>query len=396
MNLDVKKLSEKETPYYLYDLELLEKTLQCIRLILQDYPNYHVHYAIKANANPLLLNVIRKYGLGVDCVSGGEITASVKAGFPSNSIVFAGVGKTDREIDTALENDIFSFNIESIEELDVVNERASLKNKTARVCLRINPDVDAHTHANITTGLAENKFGLSKDRINDWISYAQSLSNIELTGLHFHIGSQLLDMEPYKMLCKEINDIQERLESQDVRLKVINVGGGLGVDYENPNAHPIPDFKSYFSTFSENLCLKEGQELHFELGRSIVAQCGSLITKTLYVKKGALKKHVIVDAGMTELIRPALYDAFHKIENLSKAGNIRLSDSAKESVAKDTYDIVGPICESSDVFVEDYTMNETSRGDILAIRSAGAYGETMSSTYNLRPLAKSYALNDFV
>ena len=396
MRIDIKKLYEKETPYYLYDLELLEETLKSIKEETKDHPEYHVHYAIKANANPLLLNVIREYGLGIDCVSGGEITASIQAGFPSESIVFAGVGKTDKEIDTALDSNIFSFNIESLEELDIVNERAKNKNKIAKVCLRINPDVDAHTHENITTGLAENKFGLPKDNVIKWISYANSLDNCKLIGLHFHIGSQLLDMAPYKMLCEEINILQSQLDSQGIHLRVINVGGGLGIDYEDPNKHPIPDFRSYFSIFTDNLELRKNQELHFELGRSVVGQCGTLITKALYVKQGIAKKHVIVDAGMTELIRPALYDAFHKVENISKTKNISLKDPIEEYRTKDVYDVVGPICESSDIFVKDYRMAESQRGDLIAIRSCGAYGETMSSTYNLRPLAKSYTIDDFL
>ncbi len=395
--MDVKRLLEKETPYYLYDLELLEDTLKKLKNEIEPHKNYHVHYAIKANANPLILNVIKKIGLGIDCVSGGEIKASLQTGFPSNSIVFAGVGKTDREIDTALDNDIFCFNVESIEELAVINERSALKNKIARICLRINPNVDAHTHANITTGLAENKFGLSKDRIQECIKQTMNYGNISLIGLHFHIGSQLLNMEPYKMLCNEINALQDYLDTHGLTLKIINVGGGLGVDYDTPHLHPIPDFHSYFKVFNDNLQLRDGQELHFELGRSIVAQCGSLITKTLYVKRGLVKKHVIVDAGMTELIRPALYDAFHKIDNLSKNCPIKLCDAKYDyHIPMQKYDVVGPICESSDVFVENYEMPETERGDILAIRSAGAYGETMSSTYNLRPLVKSYSFNDFM
>lgn len=389
-----KKLKSKRTPYYLYDIGLLEDTLKSMNEERLKHENYIVHYAIKANANPMILKAIKKYGLGIDCVSGGELKSSLEAGFTGSSIVFAGVAKNDEEIELGIDNDIFSFNVESIPELEVINELAGKKGKKANVCLRINPDVDAHTHANITTGLAENKFGLSKDKTEYWISIAKSMENIVFKGLHFHIGSQILDMEPFKNLCLEINDIQDRLEKNGISIEVINVGGGLGIDYIHPNEHPIPDFKAYFDTFAANLSLRDGQQLHFELGRALVGQCGSLITKTLYIKETSHKKFVMVDAGMTELIRPALYDAFHKIENISKSGNIRLYENPVTQDSNVTYDIVGPICESSDVFVKDYNMPATSRGDILAIRSAGAYGEVMASCYNCRPLPSSFSLEE--
>ncbi len=392
--MDVNKLKSKRTPYYLYDLELLDDTLKCMNEEKSKYKNFTIHYAIKANANPMILNIIKNNGLGIDCVSGGELKECLKAGFKGNSIVFAGVAKSDEEIELGIDNDIFSFNVESIPELKVINEIAGNKSKKANICLRINPDVDAHTHANITTGLAENKFGLSKDKIEEWIAIAQSMENVIFKGLHFHIGSQILDMEPFKNLCLEINGILEKLEKAGINIKIINVGGGLGIDYNNPNENPIPNFKEYFSTFGTHLKLHDDQQLHFELGRALVGQCGSLITKTLYVKETSHKKFVMVDAGMTELIRPALYDAFHKVENISKNGNIRLCDKQTPSVSLSTYDIVGPICESSDVFVKNYDMSETNRGDILAIRSAGAYGEVMASCYNCRPLPFSYSLDN--
>ena len=386
------KLTAIRTPFYLYDIELLENTLKSIIKEKSKYNNFFVHYAVKANANPLLLNIIENYGLGIDCVSGGELNKCLEAGFKGNTIVFAGVAKTDEEIELGIDNDIFSFNVESIPELEVINEIAGRKRKKANVCLRINPDVDAHTHANITTGLAENKFGLSKEKTEQWISMANSMSNIVFRGLHFHIGSQILDMGAFKNLCLEINRILENLETSGLNVDVVNVGGGLGIDYEHPNDNPIPDFRNYFSTFAENLKLKPNQQLHFELGRAVVGQCGSLICKTLYVKKAEHKQFLMVDAGMTELIRPALYNAFHKIENISKTNNIRLTEVPTVICDYKKYDVVGPICESSDVFVKDYTMPETQRGDLIAIRSAGAYGETMASCYNCRPLPLSYTL----
>ena len=389
-----KKLSSKRTPYYLYDLELLERTLKCLNDEKSKHKNFFVHYAIKANSNPKVLNIINKYGLGIDCVSGGELRKSLNAGFSANSIVFAGVAKSDEEIELGIDNDIFSFNVESIPELEVINEIAQKKSKKANVCLRINPDVDAHTHANITTGLAENKFGLSKDKTEHWINIAMSMKNIVFKGLHFHIGSQIIDMDPFKNLCFEINEIVDKLERSGINIEIINVGGGLGIDYENPNQHPIPNFSDYFNTFANNLQQRKGQQIHFELGRAIVGQCGTLIAKTLFIKQTEHKQFIMIDAGMTELIRPALYDAYHKIENISKSRNVRLGDIVPELDKYSIYDVVGPICESSDVFVKDYKLPVTTRGDIIAIRSAGAYGEAMSSCYNCRPLPPSYSLDE--
>ena len=337
-----------------------------------------VHYAIKANANPKVLRIIRAAGLGADCVSGGEIEACIKAGFPSNKIVYAGVGKSDWEINLGLDNDIFCFNVESIPELEVINELAAAKGKVARVAFRLNPNVGAHTHANITTGLAENKFGIAMRDMLSVIDEASKLENVKFVGLHFHIGSQILDMSDFEALCNRVNELQSILESHRIRVEHINVGGGLGVDYEHPNRLPIPDFKAYFDTYAKKLKLRPGQTLHFELGRAVVAQCGSLITRTLYIKEGATKKFAIVDAGFTDLIRPALYQAYHKIENIS-------SEDQKEA-----YDVVGPICESTDVFAKQIDLNKTRRGDLLAIRSAGAYGEIMASQYNCRKLPKGY------
>lgn len=370
------------TPFYYYDMDLLRQTLQAINAEASKHEGYHVHYAVKANANPKLLTAIREAGLGADCVSGGEIQASVKASFPSSKIVYAGVGKSDWEINLGLAHDIFCFNVESVPELEVINELAAKQGKVARVAFRLNPDVGAHTHANITTGLAENKFGIAMHDMEYVITKAGELPNVKFVGLHFHIGSQILDMGDFKALCHRINKLQDQLESQHISVEHINVGGGLGISYEHPNSVPVPDFKAYFDTYSENLTLRRGQTLHFELGRAVVGQCGSLITRTLYIKEGAAKKFAIVDAGFTDLIRPALYQAYHKIENITS-----------EEPA-DSYDIVGPICESTDVFATQTNLNRTHRGDLIAIRSAGAYGEIMASGYNCRPLPTGYTSDD--
>ena len=365
------------TPFYRYDLGLLRRTLEEIRKETVGNPGWHIHYAVKANANPLILNVVREYGLGIDCVSGGEIQAALDAGFAPSGIVFAGVGKADWEIDLALSSGIFCLNVESEAELDVIQERAAMLGKDVRIALRVNPDIDAHTHANITTGLADNKFGINYDLLDGIIRKAMVMKHIRLEGLHFHIGSQIVDMEPFRKLCKRINDIQDTLAGTGFSPLHINVGGGLGVDYINPESNPVPDFRQYFDVFRKELRLKEGQHLHFELGRAIVAQCGELVTKVLYIKKSTAKQFAITDAGMTELIRPALYGAYHKIVNLNGSGEIQ------------KYDVVGPVCESSDVFGKDRELTEVHRGDLLAIRTAGAYGESMSSCYNLRPLPRS-------
>ena len=372
-----------ETPFYYYDTALLRETLRAINSEVSKRDNWHVHYAIKANANPKVLNVICQAGLGADCVSGGEIQACVNAGFPGRKIVFAGVGKSDWEINLGLDKNILCFNVESIPELEVINELAAKKGKVARVAFRINPDVGAHTHANITTGMAENKFGIAMRDMEDVIAMAADMKNVTFIGLHFHIGSQILDMGDFRTLCNRINELQDQLDRHHIKVGSINVGGGLGVDYMHPNRLPLPDFKAYFDTFARHLRLRPGQTLHFELGRAVVAQMGTLITKTLFVKQGAVKQFAIVDAGFTDLIRPALYQAYHKIENIS-------SDEPCE-----TYDVVGPICESSDVFVKAADINKVHRGDLLAIRSAGAYGEIMASQYNCRKLPKGYIAEDF-
>ncbi len=372
----IKKFEETNTPFYYYDTQLLRDTIKALKTAIGAKDNYHVHYAIKANANPKILNIISQAGIGADCVSGGEIEAAIKAGFPPSKIVYAGVGKDDWEICLGLDKDIFCFNVESEAELEVINEWAGKKNKKARVAFRINPNVGAHTHANITTGLAENKFGIAMEEMETIFEKAEKMSHIQVIGLHFHIGSQILDMGDFEALCNRINDIQNQLEAHNIRVENINVGGGLGISYDYPEREPIPNFEEYFRTYSKHLKLREGQTLHFELGRAIVGQCGSLITKVLYVKQGVHKQFAIVDAGMTDLIRPALYQASHKIENIT-------SEAPEE-----TYDVVGPICESSDVFAKAIDLNKCHRGDILAIRSAGAYGEIMASQYNCRTLPK--------
>ena len=379
MQLNKQQLQGLPTPAYVYDTALLAATLDAIKAAVRDDANYHVHYAIKANDHPAILKQIAAAGLGADCVSGGEISAAIEAGFPAQKIGFAGVGKADWEIELAIKVGIGFFNVESREELEVISQIATALQTEARVCLRINPDVSANTHAHITTGREEDKFGIARQHMVEVIRLAQQLPYLSFVGLHFHIGSQLLDMTDYEALCARVNELQDLLEAEGITVPNINVGGGLGIDYAEPDLHPIADFQNYIDTFRSHLRLRDGQQLHFEPGRAVVAQMGILLTRVLFVKHTETKDFVILDAGMTDLIRPALYGALHKIENISAEG----------SEVK-TYDIVGPICESSDIFARDYQLPITKRGDLIAIRSAGAYGQTMASTYNHRSLPKTF------
>ncbi len=374
------QLQKHKTPFYFYDLELLQKTLSVITTESKKY-NYHVHYAFKANTNLKIIEVVKINGLGADCVSGNEVKCAIENGFKNTDIVFAGVGKSDDEINYALDQNIFCFNCESIQELEVINELANLKNKIAQIALRINPNVDAYTHKYITTGLEENKFGINPYEFETVIEKLKNLTHLKLIGLHFHIGSQITDLSPFKKLCTRVNEINNYFLNKGFDLSIINVGGGLGINYHEPDNEAIVDFEAYFKLFNDFIEIRKNQELHFELGRSVVGNCGSLISKVLYIKNGINTNFAILDAGMTELIRPALYQAFHKIENIS---------STEEKIIK--YDVVGPICESSDCFGKAVELPITKRGDFIAIRSAGAYGEVMSSKYNLRDDVRSICI----
>lgn len=374
----IDKFKQLDTPFYFYDMDLLQKTFEEAQKEIKGIPNGMIHLAMKANCNADILKQANDAGFGIDTVSGGEILKAIEAGIPGNKIVFAGVGKTDKEILIGLDNNILSFNAESIPEIEIINELAKTRNKVARIALRVNPNVDAHTHKNITTGLEENKFGIALEDLIPTIQKVQSLPNVDYYGLHFHIGSQILEFDCFKELCQKINEIQDELEGQGIKTESINVGGGLGVDYQQPQENPIANFKDYFQVFKNNLKLREGQAFHCELGRALTAQYGALITRVTFVKKAKMKQFAIVDAGFTDLIRPSLYQAYHKAINLTS------------TKAEEKYDIVGPICESTDVFEKDASLPQTQRGDILAFLSAGAYGHVMASQYNCRPLIKEY------
>ncbi len=375
----LEKVKGLESPFYFYDMALLKETVALAQQTAQPY-NYHIHYALKANANPKILNVIREGGLGADCVSANEVLRAIESGFPTGKIVFAGVGKSDKEIVAALGHDIYCFNCESVQELTVINELAAKMGKTASVALRINPSVEVvNTHKYITTGTSENKFGIPPGDFGELITLLPALTNLKVVGLHSHIGSQIRDLDNFKNTCLKFNEIRRWFDQHGIHFSDLNLGGGLGVNYHDPAGEPMADFAGYFGTIHRYLEVQPSQKVHFELGRAIVAQCGNLLTKVLYTKQSGAKHFAITDAGMTELIRPALYQAYHQIENLS----------ASKGEARN-YDVVGPICESSDFFGKAVTLPITQRGDLLVVRTAGAYGEVMTSYYNLREKAAVY------
>ena len=367
-----------ETPFYFYDLDILDQTLRTYTKNLVKY-GYKAHYAMKANANPRILEIIQRSGLGADCVSGNEVQLALDMGFDPETIVFAGVGKSDKEIRTALQGGIFSFNCESVPEIKIINELAAQTGKIARISLRLNPNIDAHTNKHITTGRSRDKFGISEWMMDDVLQLFSQSKNIKLIGLHFHIGSQVTDMKVFEMLCDKVNYFQRWFEQKEIRLEHINLGGGVAVDYKNPLENLYSPFETYFETINRNLELRKGQKVHFEPGRALVAQCGFLISRVLYVKIGKGKKFAILDAGMNDLIRPALYGVQHAVCNFTSA-----------SEKTEVYDVVGPVCESADRFGQSVRLPETSRGDMVAICTAGAYGQVMSMRYNQRELAQAY------
>lgn len=365
-----------ETPFYYYDMELLGRTLDELNLQRAKY-GYVAHYAVKANDDPRILEAVRAAGLGVDCVSGGEVALALQAGFSPDKIVFAGVGKTDREIRLALEAGIGCFNCESIPEIEVIDDLAGSLGRRARIAVRVNPDIDAHTHKYISTGLEDNKFGISTWAFDSLATVLGRLQNTDFLGLHVHVGSQITDMGVFELEGRRTLELLGWWRDRGFSINYLNVGGGLGVDYDDPDANPVPQFAGWMESIHRNLPLSGEQTLHFEPGRSIVAQCGSLISRVVFVKEGRTRKFAILDAGMNDLIRPALYGAHHKVQNLSSAG--------EETI----YDVVGPVCESADIWGIDLPLPETLRGDLMAIRSAGAYGQVMAMDYNRRPRAKA-------
>ena len=378
----IEKLDKIATPFYYYDMDLFHKTVDHVAELAQEY-DLKVHYAIKANVERRLLEYISSKGFGADCVSGNEVLHAHDCGFPAGNIVYAGVGKSDKEIYHALMLGIEAFNCESLQEIYVINEMARVHGKKANISVRINPDIDAHTHKYVTTGLYENKFGISQHEFDKLIEVLQKSEHINFFGLHFHIGSQItIVAEVYALECQRVNEIVAYFERNGLRIDNINLGGGLGVDYDDPDENAIADFETWFRTISDNIIRREDQKIHVEPGRSLVAQCATLISRVLFVKSGETKNFLIMDAGMNDLIRPALYGAYHKIENLS-------AEQRTFFPTHQAYDIVGPVCESSDVWGTGRLLPLSVRGDLMAIRSTGAYGQVMASRYNMKDLAPS-------
>ena len=432
---DFGRVEELATPFWYYDMDVFRKTVKLAASLSERY-GIGAHYALKANVEPRLVSYIASKGFGADCVSGNEVKYAVESGFARSSIVFAGVGKSDKEISDALDLGIGCFNVESLMEMQVIDALAASKGVRANVSLRINPNIDAHTHRYVTTGLYENKFGISRHEFEAAIDILKGSKALDFKGLHFHIGSQITDVEPvYSLECERAAEIVEWFEAHGMEVGSIDLGGGLGVDYDEPDESPVPDFEKWFSIIDRKLRRRPEQSVSIEPGRSMVAQCGSLITRVLFVKSGETKTFLIMDAGMNDLIRPALYGAYHKIENLSAyyvsksssddrpgpgiceskyvedakaARSVRVWDRVPmknmEPVGRDRplekgvqgglYDVVGPVCESSDVWGEGRELPYSKRGDILAIRSTGAYGSVMSSRYNLRDLAPAVFSDD--
>jgi diaminopimelate decarboxylase len=385
-------IEEFGTPLYLYSKNQLLENFRSIDGAFAG-TDHTTCYALKANSNLELLKILQKEGAGADAVSAGEINFALRAGFHPSKITFAGVGKQDAEIAFALKHDIFSFNVESIEELAVINEIAGKMNTKARIALRINPDIDAATHPYISTGLKTNKFGIDISVAVETFKYAASLPNLQVDGIHTHIGSQILKLDPFKQTAQKVVDMVKELRSLGINIQHIDFGGGYGVTYKNAIKHPllpVEESTSADETPGNNAfitsvlpILKQAEcKIVIEPGRSIVANTGMLITKVLYRKDNGVKKFVIVDAGMNDLIRPSLYQAYHQIVPLT------LKDGEREQV-----DIVGPVCESGDFFARERTMPFVKRGDHLAILTAGAYGFSVSSHYNARPSVAEVLVN---
>ncbi|MGC8790812.1 MAG: diaminopimelate decarboxylase, partial [Desulfurella sp.] len=327
-------------------------------------------FALKANSNLAVINTFAKLGAGADVVSAGEIFRAKKAGLDTTKIVFSGVGKTPDEIKYALENNILMFNIESFEELEEIEKVACLLNKTAPVSFRVNPNVDPKTHPYISTGLKKNKFGISHTQIVDAYKKASHMKHISIKGIQFHIGSQLTDVSPFFEAQIKVAHIMRELLSLGIKLDIIDIGGGLGVVYENEKE---PDLDQYANFINEAFKDFPDSMIVLEPGRFLVANGGIFVTKVLYRKQNEGKNFIIVDGAMNDLIRPSLYDAYHKIEPV-----------VKKNAKKITADIVGPICESGDFFARSREIDSLERNDLVSIFSSGAYGFTMASNYNSR------------
>ena len=371
-DVPVKKLAEKYgTPLYVYSYNTLLRHFKAYDDAFNGYPHI-ICFAVKSNPNTSVISLFVKQGGGADIVSGGELYVALKAGISPKKIVYAGVGKTADEIRFALKSNILMFNVESENELKEIDRVAGMMKKKAPIALRINPDIDPGTHPYITTGMKKHKFGIPIEAALEYYRIASKLKNINVVGVHKHIGSQITKIAPFVDALKRILILIDKLNEQGTEIKYLDIGGGLGISYKDEEP-PVPkDLAKNFIPLLEDRKLT----LIMEPGRSIVGNAGILVTKTLYLKEGEDKEFVIVDAGMNDLIRPSLYDAYHRIEPVVK--------NKRETVL---CDVVGPICESGDFLARGRELNRVKQGEYLAAMSAGAYGFSMSSNYNSRPRA---------
>lgn len=364
---------EVQTPFYVYSTEQINQNYANLSAALNSLP-VQICYAVKANSNQAVLKTLANLGAGADVVSGGELKRALLAGIPANKIVFSGVGKRKEEIDLALLSNIKQFNVESLPELFLINERCQALSLTAPVALRINPDVDVDTHEKITTGKAENKFGINFDQAIEVYQAAADLPGINIQGIDVHIGSQITDVTPYQHAFKRVAQLIESLAKIGINISVVDLGGGLGVCYD-PNTDTAPDLTKYANFIKEEFA-KFDVEFIVEPGRSLVASAGHLVSKVLFVKEGTSRNFVILDAAMNDFARPSMYDAYHEI---IKANNFNDHNCR--------YDIVGPVCETGDTFAKGRVLPTINSGDLMIIKDTGAYGAVMASSYNTRALA---------
>jgi diaminopimelate decarboxylase len=372
-SVPVRKIAEKTgTPVFIYSHHTLATHYRAFENAFHGYPHI-ICFALKANSNLALLKLLAKEGCGADVVSGGELFFALKSGIPASRIVYAGVGKTEEEIAYALKSRILMFNVESSNELITIDRIAGQLNVSAPIALRVNPDISASTHPYISTGLKKHKFGIPIEQALEYYSLAAKLRHIKVVGIHKHIGSQITKVSPFVDALKKVLILAKDLRSLGIEIKYLDIGGGLGIPYNNENDLPRPED---LAKAIMPLIRSHGFTLIMEPGRAIAGNAGILVTKVLFLKKQPEKEFVIVDAGMNDLIRPSLYDAYHHIQHVKK-NNRRLTP----------VDVVGPICESGDFLAKGRKINHPCQGDLLAVMSAGAYGFSMSSNYNGRTKA---------
>ena len=379
-DVDLQKIAQEiGTPFYCYSTATLKRHYEVFANALEGL-DYKICFASKSNTNLAVLKTLFDCGAGADVVSAGEIEASLQAGAKASEIVFSGVGKTRAEIEYALAKNIWQFNVESEVELDLINEVAGEMIAKAPIAIRVNPDVDPKTHAKISTGQKESKFGISIDRAMDVYEYARSLENIKVQGVSVHIGSQLTSLEPFKKAFEITKQFVLDLRAAGYEIETLDLGGGLGIPYETKKSNPpLPDD---YGKMVKEIFADLNVKLIFEPGRLIAGNAGILVSEVIYVKQTPTKNFLILDAAMNDLLRPSMYDAYHEF--------LPVSENKSDEI---TYDIVGPVCETGDIFAQNRKLPKLGTGDLVAIMSAGAYGAVMSNTYNMRPLVSEVIVN---